>query len=117
MAVEAYYESWREGIDSFDEQRLIGLLAEDLDFEGPIAGKRRGAPGFIAGLRRFVEGLRSPIRVVSQVDGDGRAAALYDADLPRGTLRFAEFFDVGEGRITAIRLLYDAGKYVELGGR
>jgi ketosteroid isomerase-like protein len=115
--IRAYYDSWKDGIASFDADHLSAILAEDLDFEGPIAGKRRGAAGFIGGLKRFVEGLRGPIRVLQQVDSGGEAAVLYDADLPEGTMRFAEFFDVGGGRIKAIRLLYDAAQYRALGGR
>ncbi len=41
--VEAYYDSWKNRIASFDPTRADAILAEDLDFEGPIAGKRRGA--------------------------------------------------------------------------
>jgi hypothetical protein len=115
--IGAYYDSWRDGIGSFDGVHLGAILAEDLDFEGPIAGKRRGAVGFIGGLKRFVEGLRAPIRVLQQVDSGSQAAVLYDADLPEGTMRFAEFFDVGGGRIKAIKLLYDAAQYRALGGR
>src|SRR6266849_983804 len=109
--IGAYYGSWRDGISSFDPAHLAAILAEDLDFEGPIAGKRQGAAGFIGGLRRFVEGLQAPIRVLQLVDSGNQAAALYDADLPAGTMRFAEFFDVGGGRIKAIKLLYDAAQY------
>ena len=115
--VDAYYESWREGLASFDERRLDAIIAEDLDFEGPIAGKRKGAAGFIGGLKRFVEGLQAPIRVLQHVDSGKQAAVLYDADLPEGTMRFAEFFEVDGGHIRSIRLLYDAAQYRALGGR
>lgn len=115
--VDAYYASWRGGIESFDEKQLGAILAEDLDFEGPIAGKRRGAAGFIGGLRRFVEGLQAPVVVLRRVDSDGEVAVLYDAALPKGTMRFAEFFSVEQGRIQALKLLYDATQYRELGGR
>ena len=115
--IDAYYESWRNGISSFDEARLEAILAEDLDFEGPIAGKRQGAAGFIRGLSRFVEGLQAPIHVLEQFDSGKKAAVLYDADLPEGMMRFAEFFDVDAGRIRAIRLVYDAAQYRALGGR
>src|SRR5437588_4102038 len=114
--IDTYYGSWRDGISTFDEARVQGVLAEDLDFEGPIAGKRRGAAGFVGGLKRFVEGLQAPIHVLHQVDSGDQAAVMYDADLPKGTMRFAEFFRVGEGRIQSIRLLYDAAQYRALGG-
>ena len=115
--IENYYGSWRNGIASFDEFLVRGILDDDLDFEGPIAGKRRGAAGFVGGLKRFVEGLQAPIHVLQQVDSGHRAAVLYDADLPGGTMRFAEFFEIGDDRIKSIKLLYDAAQYPALGGR
>ena len=45
------------------------------------------------------------------------AAVLYDADLPGGTLRFAEFFRFSSGQIASIKLLYDPGRYTAFGGR
>jgi hypothetical protein len=115
--IEDYYGSWRGGISSFDESRVRDVLDENLDFEGPIAGKRQGAAGFIGGLKRFVEGLREPIHILDQIDSQNHAAVLYDANLPEGTMRFAEFFHVADGRIQSIKLLYDATQYRALGGR
>jgi hypothetical protein len=115
--IDAYYDSWRNGIGSFDQTRVGAILADDLDFEGPIAGKRTGAAGFIGGLRRFVEGLQAPISLLQQVGSGDEAAVLYDADLPGGRMRFAEFFVIDGGRIRAIKLLYDATQYRALGGR
>lgn len=112
-----YYACWKDGISSFDEGRVRSVLVENLDFEGPIAGKRQGAAGFVGGLKRFVEGLRSPIRILQEIKSSHQAAVLYDADLPEGTMRFAEFFQVSEGRIQSINLLYDAAQYRALGGR
>ena len=37
--VLAYYDSWKNGMASYDEKRLRSILASDLQFEGPIAGK------------------------------------------------------------------------------
>jgi len=115
--IDTYYGSWRDGISTFDESRVRGVLAEELDFEGPIAGKRRGAAGFVGGLKRFVEGLRAPIRIFQKIDSGDESAVLYDADLPEGTMRFAEFFKVENGRIQSLKLLYDAAQYRALGGR
>ena len=115
--VDAYYDAWKNGIDAFDADAVKPILAEDLDFEGPIAGKRQGAAGFIGGLTRFVEGLQAPIRFVERADGGATAAALYEADLPQGTMRFAEFFRIADGRIRGIKLVYDAAQYRALGGR
>lgn len=114
--VQAYYGSWKNGIASFDEARVRDILAPDLEFEGPIAGKRTGAEPFIKGLARFVESRRDH-RVLQEVQGGNEAACLYDADLPGGTMRFAEFFRVEGDRIQSIKLVYDADQYRTLGGR
>ena len=76
--IDGYYDSWRSGIASFDGARLGAILAEDLDFEGPIAGKRRGADFLGECLRvegqRFhlLQNLRVPVAhfVVEPVDRD-----------------------------------------------
>ena len=116
--VSAYYASWERGIESFDRDRLSQILAEDFDFEGSIAGKRRGpSAGFIAGLQRFVEVMRPPIKVLHRLESGGQAAVLYEAELPGGTMRFAEFFRIENGRIAALQLMYDPAQYREYGGR
>ena len=115
--VRGYYGSWQNGIATFDKERLSEILAEDLDFEGSIAGKRRGAAGFLVGLQRFVEVLKTPIQIRQQVEAEDQAAVLYEAELPAGSMRFAEFFRVEGGRIASIQLLYDPAQYRALGGR
>jgi len=115
--VRGYYGSWQNGIATFDKERLSEILAEDLDFEGSIAGKRRGAAGFLVGLQRFVEVLKTPIQIRQQVAAADQAAVLYEAELPAGSMRFAEFFRVEGGRIASIQLLYDPAQYRALGGR
>jgi hypothetical protein len=115
--IDDYYSSWRDGISAFEEAHVRDVLDENLDFEGPIAGKRQGSAGFIGGLKRFVEGLRGPIQILQRIDSGNQGAVLYDAELPEGKMRFAEFFQVGDGRIQSIKLLYDAQQYRALGGR
>ena len=66
---------------------------------------------------KSVRKVQAPIQVLQHVDSGDQAAVLYDAELPQGTMRFAEFFRVGEGRIQSIKLLYDAAQYRALGGR
>jgi ketosteroid isomerase-like protein len=111
---QAYYASWENGIQTFDEARLRSILDPDLLFEGPIAGSRRGAEGFLKGLRNFVESVRSMHRLQSVYASDG-AAFVYDADIGE-TMRFAEFIGVANGRITSIRLVYDAAEFRRLHG-
>ena len=111
----AYYASWENGIDTFDEQRLRQILDPDLLFEGPIAGSRRGMEGFLGGLAGFVRALRS-FHMLQQFETGDQAAALYDCSLGSsgGTLRFAEFIRTENERITEIRLVYDPAAFRSL---
>jgi ketosteroid isomerase-like protein len=114
--VHAYYDILKDGMASFDEERLRAILAPDLAFEGPIAGNVVGAERFITGVSGFAGTMRG-LTMVHQVRAGDEAAALYDAEMPGGTVRFAEFFQVAEGRIQSLRLLYDASEYRARGGR
>lgn len=85
-------------------------------FEGPIAGRRVGAGGFIKGVAGFAETMRG-LTMLQQLHTDDAVATLYDAEMPGGTVRFAEFFQIAEGKIQSLRLLYDAHEYRARGGR
>lgn len=113
--VDAYYESWQGGIASFDEGRVRGLLAPDLAFDGPIAGRRTGAEPFLQGLARFVSTITA-FHPLQQVRTATEAAALYDCELPGGRVRFAEFLRTDGDRIKAITLVYDAGEFQRRSG-
>lgn len=113
--VQAYYDSWKIGMASYDEARLRSILAPDLRFEGPIAGKRADVEPFLVGLADFVRMLRA-YRPIQQVHAGSEASALYDCHIgaSSGTLRFAEFFRVQSGKIQEIKLLYDATEFRRL---
>jgi hypothetical protein len=112
--VSAYYKILQAGAGSYDPERLRSIL--DLDFDGPIAGHVCGADRFTRGVAGFIE-TQHGIRFIQQVVTHDAAAVLYDADLPGGTLRFAEFFRFDGGQIASIKLLYDPARYAASGGR
>lgn len=114
--VQIYYDTPRGGTATFDPERLGGILATDLAFEGPIAGSVTGAEYFISGVSAFVETMTGMTMLHRVASGD-EVAALYDAELPGGTVRFAELFRFEGDRIRSLRLLYDAGDYTAKGGR
>lgn len=116
QVVQAYYDILKDGTASFDEGRLRAILDSDLVFEGPIGGHVIGAERFIKGVTGFVETVRS-FDMVQQLCTSGMAATLYDAVMPGGTVRFAEFFQIDGGKIRSLRLLYDATEYRARGGR
>ena len=115
--VQAYYDSWTDGIDSFDEARLRTVLAPDLHFEGPIAGKRDRVEPFLFGLADFVKRMTS-YRRIQHVHSGSEASALYECTLTgsEDTIRFAEFFRVKDDKIQELTLLYDAAEFRRLAG-
>ena len=109
---EAYYATWQNGIDSFDEAGLRGLLAADFVYEGPIAGRRPGVESFMQGLKAFVKTLQS-LHMIAHLRNGSEAAFLYDCDVsqPAGTFRFAEFLRIGDGQIHEVKLVFDATEF------
>jgi len=111
----AYYESWQNGMATFDEPRLRQILATDMVYEGPIAGRRVGLDPFIHGLTAFVRSMNT-FHLVHHVTGGSDSAALYDCQIgpSAGTLRFAEFIHVDNDRIQSIRLVFDPAEFRRL---
>ena len=113
--VLAYYDSWKNGMADFDETRLKAILAPDLEFEGPFAGRQHGAQALLPGLIGFVKTLKE-LRFVQKVQSGNEAAVLYDCDitLPAGTFRFVEFFRVEDDKIQQINLVFDTSEFRKL---
>lgn len=117
QVLDRYYGVLTGGTAAFDGGRdLRPILAPDLAFEGPIAGRVAGAERFIRGVSGFVETVRS-LHVLQRLETGPHAATLYDAEMPGGIVRFAEFFEMVDGRIQSLRLVYDAAEYRARGGR
>lgn len=104
--IETYYEILQAGAQGFDPEKLRAILAANLVFEGPIAGHRVGAEPFCKGVVGFVTALEH-LEMRQLLAMPGQAASLYDAELPGGNCRFAEFFEIDAGVITTLRLLFD----------
>lgn len=118
QVLQDYYRVLVAGPDAFgDGQRLRVLLSNHLDFTGSLAGYRPDATdAFIHGAAGFISTVRS-IDVIREVHDKQGSAVLYDAEMPGGTVRFAEFFTVRDGLIDTLNLHYDGGDYIAKGGR
>lgn len=111
-----YYDILGGGVDRYQDGRdLLPLLAEDFVFDGPISGRMEGGVRFTHGVRGFIEAARS-ITFLQAVRDELGAAVLYDAELPGGTVRFSEFFELDGDRIRELRVQYDAARYIAAGG-
>ncbi|GAA1971122.1 hypothetical protein [Microbacterium deminutum] len=116
--VQQYYRVLTAGADAFDEGRgLRVLLSDHLDFTGSLAGHRSDATeGFVHGAAGFISTVRS-IGVIREVHDEHGSAVLYDAEMPGGTVRFAEFFTFRDNVIETLNLHYDGPDYLAKGGR
>ncbi|MFF3226555.1 nuclear transport factor 2 family protein [Nocardia suismassiliense] len=111
-----YYRILTGGIENYgDGGDLAPLLADDLHFEGPIAGQVTGAAPFLQGVRGFIANVQK-IDLIQEVHGPDGTAVLYDAHLPEGTSRLTEFFTFAEGKIQRLCILYDPADYLAKGG-
>ena len=116
--LQQYYRVLAAGPDAFgDGQSLRVLLSNHLDFTGSLAGHRPDATeGFILGAAGFISTVRN-IDVIREVHDEQASAVLYDAEMPGGTVRFAEFFTLRDGLIDTLHLHYDGQDYIAKGGR
>ncbi len=110
--VTKYHNAWTSG--NMQAARLY--LTDDLDFQGSIDTFRK-ADGFIIALTVFQKML-GRVNLIQSFFSESGAALLYDCDTmsPAGVLRTAEFFTVTDGKITSIRLVFDATELRKLMG-
>lgn len=108
--VTGYHYAWTGG----DMKAARGFLADDLDFQGSIDTFRR-ADDFIVALTGFQKMLRG-VSLMQTFFSESTAALLYDCDTmsPAGVIRTAEFFTVIDGKIKAIRLVFDTNELRKL---
>jgi hypothetical protein len=104
QVVTGYHEAWTRG----DMNTARSFLADDLDFQGSL-DRFSKADEFIGALTMFQKMLKG-VNLLQSLFAEGEAALLYDCDTmtPVGMLRTAEFFTVKGGKITSIRLVFDA---------
>lgn len=116
--LRGYYRVLTAGADALGEgQSLRVLLSRHLDFTGSLAGHRPDSTdGFLHGVAGFISTVRS-INAVREVHDEQGSAVLYDAEMPGGTVRFAEFFTFRDDVIDTLDLHYDGQDYIAKGGQ
>lgn len=116
--LQEYYRVLTAGAEAFGAgDSLRTLLSDHLDFTGSLAGHHPDATdGFLHGVAGFIATVSS-IEVIREVHESTASAVLYDARMPGGTVRFAEFFTYRDGVIQTLDLHYDGQDYLSKGGR
>jgi len=116
--LQEYYRILLGGSAAYgDGEELRILLSPHLEFAGSLAGHHEDATeGFLQGVRGFISTVQR-IDFLREVHDDRGSAVLYDAALPGGTVRFAEFFTLRDGVIDSLFLHYDGPDYITKGGR
>lgn len=93
---------------------LLPLLSADLRFRGPL-GHFDSAESFLLDLTRDALAIENLTILQILVDGNN-ASALYEIesrDPSIGKLKFSEWFEVKEGKISAITSTHDASQIRE----
>lgn len=111
----AYLAAWAAG----DLDAVRRLLAPDVTVESNLTptggptdrrtwGRTAGAAGLVDFLGRIAPAL-AHVTLVSETYDAGRAALMYDCHTrePAGTIRTAEFLEIGEAGIHGVRRMYD----------
>jgi ketosteroid isomerase-like protein len=100
--VRAYHKAWTNK----DFAKAADLLAASLTVEVPV-NEYPTAESFAAALRSFGS-MVTKVELLSAMSAGNEAMLLYDLEAgPVGTLRVAEHFTTGGGKITRIRQIHD----------
>ena len=97
----AYHDAWQRR----DYQAAWQLLSDDLTVDVPVNSYASKA-AFAEAAQRTRE-MTAAVSPIAEFGDDGHAVLLYDMTLPIGDLRIAEYFSVGDGRITRITHIHD----------
>ena len=101
--VTSYFDAWKA--DDFETMR--SLVAEDVRFEGPLA-TLVGAEDYIKGIQRLSQVISEIVIRKTFVDGQD-VLTWYDMHTTVASpVPVANWLHVEEGKITALRVAFDA---------
>jgi SnoaL-like domain len=102
----AFTKAWT----SHDMETAASYVAEDVEFDGPIAGHTTGIDAYMQGLSAFAP-VVTGMRIIAAFGDDTQALIMYDlTTAPFGTLRTAELLTVKDGKIQEDKLTFDTYK-------
>lgn len=115
MTTQATVQAYHQARFSGDAPTAIAQLTEDFAFASPLMTS--DASGHLAALDSFLQ-IVTGVDMISELYSDHEATLIYDVHtaIPVGTQRTAEHFQLRDGRITAITLIFDATPWHALSG-
>lgn len=107
---DKFFKAWTGG--DFDTAR--GLLHDDLSFQGPI-DSFDNADAYIGALQGLSQIVKAAEEQKVFVDGDD-VCVIYDlvTATPAGTAPTAEWYHLRGGKISAVRVFFDARPFAPL---
>jgi ketosteroid isomerase-like protein len=104
--VQAYHQARFSG----DAAAAIACVSPDFTFTSPLM--TADAPGHLAVLDGFLQ-IVTGVDMISELYGDHEATLIYDVHTatPVGTQHTAEHFQLKDGQITTISLIFDATRW------
>jgi len=102
----AFTNAWA----SHDMETAASYVAEDVEFDGPIAGHTTGIDAYMQGLNAFAP-VVTGMQIIAAFGDDTQALIMYDlTTAPFGALRTAELLTVKDGKIQEDTLTFDTYK-------
>ena len=102
----AFTNAWT----SHDMETAASYVAEDVVFDGPIAGHTTGIDAYMQGLNAFAP-VVTGMQIIAAFGDDTQALIMYDlTTAPFGTLRTAELLTMKDGKIQEDKLTFDTYK-------
>ena len=111
----ALVSAYIDAVGNKQFERLLDLLAPDMEFGGPDVRATHSAQELVAGLRRLTRILdRNEIQQIF-VTAD-EAVVIYDfiTDTPAGAVPSVEWLTLRDGRIQSSRLIFDRQRWPEV---
>lgn len=97
-----YFEAW----EAADVERLRGILAEDVRFDGPLA-QVQGANAYADSIRGLFKGTEKVVVQRVWVDGDD-VLTWFDLHIPGAPpTPVAQWCRVGDGRVKRVQVTFD----------
>jgi len=99
-----YFERFFSGTSHPEDIRHY--LADDFTFTGPLMNAE-SADDYILQLKAMGDELEMYAEVRSLLGSDDVVAALVDFQGPGGTITYAQWFTLREGKISSLEVVYD----------